>query len=277
MRSSHGGLGLAHEDLVLPAGTDPSWFGAVWSICQTREVALVVPVMEPELMVASANRTRLPAGASMLVSHPEAIQVCASKRKLAAALRHSGLSTPQPRGPAGPFPMFGRPDRGTGSRHATILRRPEDVARHRDYADSPVYTEFIDGPEISIDGFADRGSHKGAVARRRDEVRGGLAVRSEVVNLPESITKALPTLVRALGLDGFYNLQCRIDAKRGPLCFDLNPRLGGAMALSFSAGLDAPNLLLARAGLRPYPRIVPRVGTRLYRRWHNVILAPADG
>ena len=134
---------------------------------------------------------------------------------------------------------------------------------------------WIDGTPYSIDGFAyPAGRLVHAIRRRRDEVRGGLVVRSEVVPL-SPYRERVELLCRSLSLQGFFNVQL-IEDERGQAWFhDLNPRLGGGMALSFAAGLDAPRYLEAvDRGEAPSIGGREAVGMRLSRRWHNTILPP---
>ncbi len=274
LQRRHGGLGLADLDVGLPSGTNAvHYVECVASYAQEHESRVFIPVMEPELRAAATHRGVLEGkGLRVLVSDPECIEICASKRKLAQAFRDAGLDAPAPRTAQGPYPVFARPDCGSGSRDA-LLVTDRDALERLGRPDS-VLTEVIEGPELSVDGFASHGGQIGQlIARTRDEVRGGLAVRSRVVEVPAEIPSGLEKLCARLRVEGFFNVQCRLVPGRGPVFFDFNPRLGGAMSLSFAAGLQAPELLLAWLGDAAWPGpAVPRVGMELYRRWHNVII-----
>jgi len=274
LQSRHGGLGLADVDVELPAGTDAARYVAcVRSYVEENGSQLFVPVMEPELRAASLHRTALEGqGLRALVSDPACIEICASKRKLAESFRDAGLDTPALRTADGPYPVFARPNCGSGSRGATVItnRNALEQLGRTDLA----VTEVVEGPELSVDGFARHGGQiEQLIARTRDEVRVGLAVRSRVVPVPDEILSGLGKLCARLGVEGFFNVQCRLAPGRGPVFFDFNPRLGGAMNLSFAAGLQAPELLLAWLGEAAWPGpAAPRIGMELYRRWHSVII-----
>ena len=275
-QARHGGLGLCAEDVVLPRGDDPGWAAAVAAHVTRSHLDLVIPVMEPELVAASTAVDALrAAGARTLVSPPEALARCLSKRRLAEVLAQAGVPQPARLAPASAsaFPVFIRPDRSTGSRGAyRIAGRPALDAALRDAA-ILVVTEVCAGRELSIDAFAlPAGRLVHAIARTRDEVRGGLAVRSTVIAAAPWLA-LVAHATAALGLLGFFNLQL-IDTADGPRVHDVNPRLGGAMALSFAAGLDAEAYLGAfLSGAHLPAGGVERVGLQLYRRWENVILA----
>ena len=156
---------------------------------------------------------------------------------------------------------------------------PEHLSRALEQEPDLVLTEVIEAPEFSVDGYASApGRLVHAIARSRDLVRHGIVVRSTVVALEPAIAAYVERVCAGVGLDGFFNLQFFVDKDRGPLFFDLNPRLGGGMALSFAAGLDPEEYLLARVEERePQARKVERVGLKLMRRFHNILVEPASG
>lgn len=279
MREDHAGEDLCDYQVVWPAGDDPDFAEVVAAALEELRIDLYVPVMEPELRACAEHRAQLESGgARVLVSTPHAVQVCASKSQLALAMREAGLAVPAAVVSGERFPVFVRPDRGTGSRNCGVAHDAAELERLRRIIDAPIVTtEVVEGPEFSVDGFADADHElRGLVCRTRDEVRGGLAVRSTVTELPAGLEGPVTSLARSLGLVGFFNLQFR-EREGQALCFDLNPRPGGAMALSFAAGLDPAAHLLAFAGQANWPDTRPaRVGTSLRRRWQNIIVEPDE-
>lgn len=278
LRAEHGGLGLCDADGVVPAGKEPNYVDALLELAQTHRVQAVIPVMEDELFSVSVRAAQLEqGGVRALVSSLQAIQACLSKRQLAKQMAAAGLLSPRiyPSVDDASLPAFTKPDRSTGSRGAAKLESHEQLTAAFAQGQGTVVTEYCEGRELSIDAFADENSRVlHAIARTRDEVRGGLVVRSTVVSLDDNIRFAASTLAQTLGLHGFFNLQCIEDAKRGRMFTDLNPRLGGGMALSFQAGLAADRYLDAWLnGIQLELGGQTSVGMRLHRRWHNVVLA----
>lgn len=281
MRSDHAGLGLYDRDLLLPRGDDPGYIPALIAHIRAHGVGLLVPVMAPELRAVSRARAALEAGGCRVICAPaEAVDVCLSKRRLADALAEAGVPQPRPLTPSAirEFPVFARPDGGTGSRGARRVDDAEALARLRATAPGLVFTEHCEATEYSVDGFAwPPGRLVHAICRSRDEVRGGLVVRSRVEALGERLA-LVAWACEALGLAGFFNLQFFQESPGAPChVFDVNPRLGGGMILSFEAGLDAPTYLAdLAAGRSPPPGGAERVGLRLIRRWENVLLESDD-
>ena len=273
----HGGLGLADLDRVVPRGDDPAYPAAVAELAREHRLDLVVPVFAPELRaLAARSSARLPESCTLLLSPREAIETCLSKRRLATALEARAVATPtvvsQPT--ADDLPLFVRPESGTGSVSARRIDRPVELAAELARDPDLVATRVVAGPEFSVDGFAwPAGRLRHAICRSRDRVKGGLVVRSTVV--PGAAARELAARIAGgLSLAGFFNLQF-FAGPEGPLVFDVNPRLGGGMALSFAAGLDPLRCLaiaVADADLaEPWGE---RVGLVLLRRWHNLFLEP---
>ena len=283
MRARHGGIGLADEDVTVPRGSkSESYLGTLRAHIDTYSPDVVVAVMEPELLTVAHAPEGTFEGTDLLCSSPHAIGVCRSKRILASAFARAGLDAPEvvdaADASAHRFPLFARPDQGSGSVHAERITSASHLALYleRTKGLDVAFTECVDGPEFSVDGFAsaERGLVH-AVCRSRDEVRHGLAVRSTVAPMREDVRAGLEALVRDLGLRGFFNLQYRVDAQGRARCFDLNPRLGGAMALSFAGGLEPASLLMAECAGGSWPELFEeRVGLSLHRRFHNTLFEP---
>jgi carbamoyl-phosphate synthase large subunit len=279
VKTVHGGLGLAHVDVCLPHGSDPGYLNALDELVERLELDLVIPVFGPELRTLSPHANRWEArSCRVLVSPPETIDYCLSKQRLASILSELGIPHPALLDPADPhdYPIFVKLDDGTGSRAARRIDGVDELQVARTRNPGLVATEYIDGEEFSIDGFADPPGHLvHGIRRTRDETKGGLAVRSTVVPL-EPFRELVKVACGGLGLLGFFNLQIIVDSAGFPRVTDVNPRLGGAMILSFAAGLDPAVLIESFCTRKPPPYPLPeRVGLRLARRWENLILEPS--
>ncbi|MCP4003693.1 MAG: ATP-grasp domain-containing protein [bacterium] len=277
MAPRHCGLGMADVDTIVPAGRAAEFIPRLIELVRKHELDLVVPGLEADLLAASRHRQRIEkAGARVLVSSPETLEVCFSKRKLAMAIEGVGLATPTVLDPGTrlDFPVFVRPDAGTGSRRAGRVQDRDALQRRLAREPDLVVTEYCDGAEYSIDGFAwPPGELMHAIARTRDVIKSGLVVRSTVVALGRQ-REQVARLCTELDLVGFFNMQYRERADGTPLFFDVNPRLGGGMALSFAAGLDPLACLDLFLGKPVQPAFQEQLGLELCRRWHNVILRP---
>ena len=275
------GLDLVDRLERVVCGADPSYPGALAHLAARHFIRIVVPVMEPELASLAGEHNRFAdLGAVLLGPGPVALEAARSKSHLHRILTELGLTAPPVTAPGTlpAFPAFVRPERGTGSRGAHRVDDEAQLAEALREGPELVVTPWIEGTPYSIDGFAfPAGRLVHAIRRTRDETRGGLVVRSEVVPL-HPYRQRVELLCRALSICGFFNLQLIEDGTGAAWFHDLNLRLGGGMALSFAAGLDAPSYLAAIS----HDEAVPQggdeaVGMRLIRRWHNTILPPFPG
>ncbi|WP_256666832.1 ATP-grasp domain-containing protein [Pseudomonas sp. SJZ080] len=230
--------------------------------CHERGIAVVFPTRDGELLFWARHRAALSeAGISVIVSHPEAVERCLDKLAFADFGREGGLAvinaatTPEAVG-AGPYVVKER--YGAGSR-AIGLDLSLDAARlHGKNLDAPIYQPFVPGPEISIDGWIDRGgSVVGVVLRRRDRVSAGesqitTTFRSEA--LEREAVRALETL----DLRGPVVMQAIVvnDTMR---IIECNPRFGGASTTAIAVGLDVLYWSLAEAFDQGLPPVFKRI------------------
>lgn len=268
---------LLDSSIVLPRGDDPDYVPALARAVQEHGVDVVVPVMEAELasLARAGTDADFTIGCSLLTSGPETIATTLSKRATYAALEGLGLGVPRQYTPSAPeqFPVFLKPDAGTGSRDACRCRTAQEFSVRAAGMRDPVAEALVEGVEYSLDGFADARSRLvHFIARERTEVRGGLSTRTHIV-AGERFAADLETLVAGLGIVGFFNAQCIESAEGSRTFIDVNPRLGGAMYLSFVGGLSADTLIEAFVS-GDYSDFTPstRVGLKLQRRWHNIIV-----
>jgi carbamoyl-phosphate synthase large subunit len=265
---------MGDVDVQLPMGHEAHYCESLLRVVESYNIDVVVPVFPPELRAIAKEVSRLPRNVVWVVSEEVAIATCRSKRRLATALLLAGLQTPeildQPK--STDFPVFVRPDSGSGSERARRIGGFDEWVAVRQIEEDLVIARLAVGEEFSIDCFAwPSGVVLHGICRRRDAVKGGLVVRSTVVE--GAGARALAAKVAgALRLRGFFNIQF-IATPEGPMVIDVNPRLGGGMALSFAAGLDPLECLRIAAGQSPGPAIwQERVGLVLVRRWQNVYI-----
>ena len=101
----------------------------------------------------------------------------------------------------------------------------------------PLFQPFVEGPEISIDGWLDgRGRAVGVVLRFRDRVIGGESQVTTTFRDTELEAEASAVLER-LDLRGPVVMQA-ILTPMGMRIIEVNPRFGGASTLGIAAGLD---------------------------------------
>jgi predicted ATP-grasp superfamily ATP-dependent carboligase len=104
------------------------------------------------------------------------------------------------------------------------------------------------------------------VSHREWPVLGGVSVLCESIPPLWDITDASERLVQAMDLEGCSMVEFRRDPDGRPVLMEVNPRMGGSVALAISAGVNFPKLLHAWALDEPLAEITSyRIGQRL--RW----------
>jgi predicted ATP-grasp superfamily ATP-dependent carboligase len=104
------------------------------------------------------------------------------------------------------------------------------------------------------------------VAHRMLPPLGGSSIVRESIPPPRDLTEAAEALVRAVGLEGYSEVEFRRDTAGSPFLMEVNPRLSASVELAVRAGVDFPMLLHAWATAQPLPSTHKyREGVRM--RW----------
>jgi len=250
-----------------PRSDDPGYLNWLFDWCRREAVTLVVPTRDEELPVlAPAAPVFLNEGRRVVVGSAAAIADCQDKRLFAARCAELGFLTPreiaEPLAPAA-FPAFVKPRFGKAGHGTARVASPAALSARGFDPATEILQEYVDDPEYTIDVFVDwEGRAISAVPRERVRIVAGESVVSRTVR-DDELAAAAVNLVLGLGLRG----PATVQAFRAPgrICFiEVNPRFGGAAALSFAAGCPSPEWLvrLARG-----ETVEPRVGQHAVGLW----------
>jgi len=81
------------------------------------------------------------------------------------------------------------------------------------------------------------------ISYREWPVLGGASVLCETIPLLPDITSDAERLVRAIDLEGCSMVEFRRDRDGHPVLMEVNPRVGGSVALAIAAGVNFPQLM----------------------------------
>jgi len=250
-----------HREQV-PTVDDPDYVPMLMDICRRQGIRLLVPLIDSELEVLSANLEAFASlGVTVLVSSPETNRICIDKRQTGNFLRSHGIASPalystdEALDVLDRKPLFIKPARGSSSIGTACVRTPEELRFHLEHLNEPIIQEFVEGAEYTLDILNDfSGKVCCVVPRLRLETRAGesskgITVRDqELIETGREVAEALP------GAFGCLTLQCfrRPDGKI--LVIEINPRFGGGFPLSAAAGADFPRAILSLlSGKDPRP------------------------
>jgi predicted ATP-grasp superfamily ATP-dependent carboligase len=111
---------------------------------------------------------------------------------------------------------------------------------------SVLVQEWLPGRREAVTLFYARGRCWARLAQmsyREWPVLGGASVMCETIPLPADSAAGAERLVRAMNLEGYSMVEFRRDRQNRPVLMEVNPRLGGSLALAIAAGVNFPELL----------------------------------
>ena len=230
-------------------------------LCRKHAVRLVIPLIDTELPVLSANKARfLAEGITVMVSSPETIAICTDKRTTAAFFTQAGFKTPKIHDPltilhdpAAQYPFFLKPANGSSSIGAMRIENAKELAFFIEYIEDCVVQDCIVGEEYTLDVLVDfAGNVEVVVPRLRIETRAGEVSKGMTVK-NTALMEAGRKVVAALpGAVGCITVQCFLTSNNSVIFTEINPRFGGGYPLSFQAGANFPQWIIQKMqGLTP--------------------------
>jgi carbamoyl-phosphate synthase large subunit len=251
-------LGECDDVFMVPRIDEPHYVSTLVELCARERVALVLPLIDPDVPVLAAHRDALDAtGARTLVLPAEAAVTVGDK--LATADLLSGLGVPTPRSWTAeaaeaaadlPFPVFVKPRFGSAGAHAHAAGDRQELAFWLERVPEPVVQEHVPGPEVTSDVLClEDGRAAAVVSRQRIEVRSGEVSKGVTVRDPDVIGHCV-RIAEALEARGPITVQCLRRGDGSPAFTEVNARFGGGAPLGFAAGVRSPEWLLAQAAGR---------------------------
>lgn len=225
--------------------TDAAYLEEIIAGCQAREVRVILPTRDGELLFWAHHAARLESvGIKVIVAPVPALTTCLDKQ----AFADFGQRHQLPMIPCATTPqtLEHETDRwvvkeryGAGSRLIGLNLSMEQALAHAQQLQTPVFQPYMTGQEISIDAWLDRRHNvKGLILRRRDLVIHGESQVTTSFRHP-AIESQAKIILKALQLTGPVVLQALVDTAEHIHIIECNPRFGGASTVSIAAGLDS--------------------------------------
>ena len=137
----------------------------------------------------------------------------------------------------------------------------------REFGSSVVVQQWVGGRREAVNLFYGNGriwAEMAQVAHRTAPVLGGVSVIRETIPMPPDLRSAAVTLVQALDLEGYSEVEFRRDSSGRPLLMEINARLTGGVELAIRSGVDFPTLLWRWAAKEPLAPVADyRRGVRM--------------
>jgi carbamoyl-phosphate synthase large subunit len=248
---------LGDSHFILPRSDQPEFAQALTDVCRRESVGLIVPLIDPDLLVLARQGPQLrDSGTLALVSPPGVIKICRDKTRSSRFFQENDLPTPRiltlAEAKQWSFPLFLKPKAGSASQNTFRIENIAQLEFFAHYVPDPLIQEFATGDEYTVDVFSDwSGRPLQAVPRRRLRVRAGEVSVGRV----ERNTQVEDLCIRAakkLGTLGPINIQAIVGDGSIQLT-EINPRFGGGVPLSIAAGAPFPYWVILMALQRPIP------------------------
>jgi len=210
-------------------------------ICQSRNIGVIIPTIDPELTVLAKNRHRFSEiGVKNVLSDDEFIKTCRDKRQTQKFLQNIGVDIPQAIDKYHPtFPMFVKPYDGSLSRDVHVVQNQRELTQEMLENPKFMFMEYLDKndyKEFSVDMYFGK-DHcvKGIVPRERIEVRAGeinkgKTRKNEIVGFLKERMGFLPGVRGCLCFQLFYR-----ESDHSIKGSEINPRFGGGFPLTYHA------------------------------------------
>jgi carbamoyl-phosphate synthase large subunit len=229
---------FADKCLRVPPIADPTYIDDLLTICREHAIAVVVPLIDLDVVRLSQNaKLFLEIGAAVVCPPPELVDLCMDKQKFAQFCRSHRLAQPAYYGAdhleALPLPVFYKRRHGFGSIGSGICRSVEEARRIVSADPTCLFQELVTAPEISVDAYINRNSECTiCVPRVREKVVAGEAYKSRTIAAGDAWKLAMTTAktLAGRGLTGPLNIQ--VFETDPPSLIEVNTRLGSGCVLS---------------------------------------------
>ncbi len=241
---------------------------SVLRLVKDSSARLVVPAHDGSIEALRARRDELEYHTALALGSEEALNVAVSKSRTLAVAAELGILVPRSIHVANGgdvasalnevgLPAVIKPEaswvmeRGIGTRLSTeVAGSLEAAKRSIDYIVSSggeaLVQQWLPGRREAVSLFYVDGrmwARMAQMSHRDWPLLGGVSVLCETIPLLPDITEASEALVRATDLEGCSMVEYRRDGEGRPVLMEVNPRMGGSVALAIAAGVSFPKLL----------------------------------
>lgn len=239
-------LYFADKSCLMPRIDEPDYVDFVVEYCNLKNIVLVVPTIDPELLILANKKNYIESNsnAKVLVSDTDVIEICRDKFKTQIFLENNGFGSPKMysadkinKGEL-QYPLFIKPRSGSSSINTYKAVNLEELKFYKNIVHEPIIQEYVKGEEYTIDVFLDfEGNVITIVPRLRIATRGGEVSKGKVVK-DIAIIKDVHRLMKVLKPIGPITVQL-MKTDKGLRYIEINPRFGGGAPMSIKSGADS--------------------------------------
>jgi len=269
---------------VVPFAREPEYINVILKICKEKNIKIIFPGSEPELIVFSANRQLFEeAGICLPINSKKVIDICLNKFLTNKFLSENGFLFPKTfqikKNEAIPpidfYPVIIKPNTGgSGSNGVMIVQNEKElsvfISLLFNICTEIVIQQYVGAPDseytvgvistlegdiinsIAVHRIIDTGlGNKLKVKNNSIKVELGkeLVVSSGIsqgtVGKYENVTRQCELVAQKIESKGPLNIQCRlVDGK--VFIFEINPRYSGTTPLRSMVGFNEPEIMIRK-------------------------------
>ncbi len=220
---------LADGFIKMPRIVEKNSWNQTVTLVEENDIQVVVPSLDEILLKWSEHKeTFFKKNIHVIISSPDTLKVCQDKWETYLFFKDNDIPTPETSLDS-IYPLI-KPRTGRGSAGIFMKKENEPVSM-----EGNISQELIYGTEYTIDVFCDCNYDPVyIVPRQRLNVKEGKSLNGIVVKHPK-IESYVKKICSATAFIGPINIQCFEDVNGNLKFIEINPRIGGGMALGFAA------------------------------------------
>jgi carbamoyl-phosphate synthase large subunit len=229
---------------------DKSYIESLLNLCVLNNVKLVIPTLDPELIILSENKNKFDKlGIELVLSNNEFVTICNDKLETEVFFKNTDISVPLVyKKDDYKIPLFIKPKKGSSSINNYIIKDKKQISKYHLENDEFQFFEYIDHTifdEYTCDLYYNKvGKLKCVIPRLRIETRGGevskgLTCRNELKTFIENKWDHIDGAKGCITAQFFMH-----KVNKEIIGIEINARFGGGFPLSYLAGGNYPKWII---------------------------------
>jgi len=257
------------KTILIPEIGECDYAAEVLTLCKKNKIDIVVPLIDPELIVLAKNRQQFyDENILVVVSPVRTIEIAYDKFLTYQFGKDNGIAVPQTfiniddalqavsDGRLN-FPLLVKPRNGSASLGILSCQNESQLRFAFENCPQPMIQQYIKSDEYGIDSFCDFDfAPISVLCKKKLLMRAGETDKAVSVNDPALLDFGLK-IVQKLQVFGPADLDVVIDNGE-PKLLEINPRFGGGYPCAHLAGADFPGKLIA---IRNGNKLNPDIGS----------------
>jgi len=251
-------LELGDRGFIIPRVFDEGYIGALLELCKDNHVGTIISISDLELPILARNKTLFAEEAiQVVISDPEAVDICTDKYRTYEFLIQNGFRTPKTyirlndvlqdlKTGVISFPLMVKPRSGSASQGLTYVKDMTELKQEweLDRRGEDIIQEYVGNEHYVLNIFSDKNSNPIAVIgikvlyKKHGETYQAVTVRED------KLIETGIELAKRMKHIGPWDVDL-MATQEGYSILEINPRLGGCYPVSHFAGADFPRKIIS--------------------------------